>query len=499
MRAGVYIRVSTDEQAQHGYSLAEQKESCSLRAKELGATKIIEYADEGLSGASLDRPGLESLRQDISNGLIDVFITRDPDRLSRKLAHQLLLTEEFEKAGIRLEFLDFEWRDTAEGRLFYSLKGAVAEYEREKIRERMVRGKHQKAKQGGIPGNFNVYGYNYNPEAGVVSLHPEEAEIVKKIFDWFVTEDISIIALTERLNSMLIPTKKRVGFWHRQVVRQILVNSVYVGQWQYGNSIIPVPGIVDMEVYVAAQDKLKEARRLWAGKSKHEYLLSGIITCSDCGNPMTGVYTKWWNKGYRRYSCFRRPGNSRNTGCNPAKFIMAESIEELVWEEIKTLLTDSDTIAEEAIKNNSTDHIEKELSSIQKHLADTEKGRETILETLSLGLVELDDKIKNKLKNLRRRQEQLKSRQSELKATLLRVKSIHSSLNEYRLKALEILNGIDSLESKEKKALIRLLVSQVIVSGRPVRTAYGKGLDGLSVSVIMKTDALQNSLKNPPL
>ena len=154
MRAAVYARVSTEEQAQHGYSLAEQKDSCKQRAKELGATEILEFADEGISGATLDRPGLEGLRDSIKEGIIDLIVLRDPDRLSRKLAHQLILTEEFEKAGVRLEFLDFTWQDSPEGKLFYNLKGAVAEYEREKIKERMIRGKNQKARQGGIPTNF---------------------------------------------------------------------------------------------------------------------------------------------------------------------------------------------------------------------------------------------------------------------------------------------------------------------------------------------------------
>lgn len=109
MRAAVYARVSTEEHAQHGYSLAEPRESCARRAKELGATEILEFSDEGVSGATLERPGLEKLRDTLQEGIIDLIILRDPDRLSRKLAHQLILTEEFEKNGVRLEFLDFTW------------------------------------------------------------------------------------------------------------------------------------------------------------------------------------------------------------------------------------------------------------------------------------------------------------------------------------------------------------------------------------------------------
>ena len=112
MRAAVYIRVSTEEQAVHGYSLSEQKEACCKRAKELGADEVLVFADEGVSGAVLDRPGLNALRDAVDSGQVECIILRDPDRLSRKLAHQLFLSEEFEKAGVRLEFLDFEGKTT---------------------------------------------------------------------------------------------------------------------------------------------------------------------------------------------------------------------------------------------------------------------------------------------------------------------------------------------------------------------------------------------------
>jgi DNA invertase Pin-like site-specific DNA recombinase len=181
LRAAIYVRVSTEEQAVHGYSLAEQREACSQRAAELGAVEILLFADEGASGATLDRPGLDALREAVRMGTVNTLVLRDPDRLSRRLAHQLYLSEEFEKAGVQLEFLDFEWKTTPEGRLFYAIKGAIAEYEREKIRERVTRGKLQKARQGGIPVNFDVYGYRYDTETGEVSLYDEEAIFLRRL------------------------------------------------------------------------------------------------------------------------------------------------------------------------------------------------------------------------------------------------------------------------------------------------------------------------------
>ncbi|NLB18806.1 MAG: recombinase family protein, partial [Syntrophomonadaceae bacterium] len=358
MRAAVYARVSTEEQAQHGYSLAEQKDSCTQRAKELGATEVLVFADEGISGATMDRPGLEGLRDVIREGIIDLIVLRDPDRLSRKLAHQLILTEEFEQAEVRLEFLDFTWQDSPEGKLFYNLKGAVAEYEREKIKERMVRGKNQKARQGGMPMNFSLYGYDYSPEKGV-QINKQEAPIVEQIFHKFVSY-ISPHAIAIELTQGGIPTKKNTNFWHRQVVRQILMNSAYKGEWVYQKNsenpiIIPVPAIISPEVWETAQQILAESRRLWAKKGKQQYLLSGLITCTDCGTPMGGHYGNHWNRKFRHYTCRKSKSTNRIPGCIPAKLINAESLELIVWSEVKNLLADPDKLVSAVKKKIPTD------------------------------------------------------------------------------------------------------------------------------------------------
>ena len=85
MRIATYVRVSTDEQVQHGFSLAEQREACRNRAMSLGAASVVEFADEGVSGSILERPGIIALRDAVKNNQVDMIVVRDPDRLSRKL------------------------------------------------------------------------------------------------------------------------------------------------------------------------------------------------------------------------------------------------------------------------------------------------------------------------------------------------------------------------------------------------------------------------------
>jgi len=485
MQAAIYVRVSTDDQVQHGFSLAEQREACRNRAAALGASTIIEFSDEGISGDTLDRPGLTSLRDVARNKQVGLLVIRDLDRLSRKLAHLLILTEEFKKAGVKLEFLDYTWMDTPEGKLLLAVRGAIAEYEREKIKDRMVRGKDQKARQGGIPIGFYNYGYTYNPDSGKVAVNDNEALVVKNIFLWFVYEDIGMNGVARRLNETGIPTRKGRGKWHRNVIRQILRNPVYIGYWRYKDFSIPVPNIIDAETWNKAQQKLKDARRLWAGLSKNEYLLSGLVSCSECGNTMTGVYTNWWDKKERRYTCHKNSQGAKSKGCVPFKAVPAEVVESVVWEQIQAWLDDPDALAKEAVSEKpGEEELRQELARVEEHLKGVEKGRSSILDTLALGLVELDTNTKSKLANLKRRKERLENRKKELETVLNEAHGYISGLEELRLISKQILSRLNSLDFNDKKALIRTLVSQVIVSGRgrPGRN----GLKDLQITIVAK-------------
>lgn len=482
MRAGTYSRVSTDDQVKHGYSLAAQDEVTYKRAIELGATSVVQFSDEGISGFKLDRPGLNSLRDAVKNNELDLVVIVDPDRLSRKLSIQLLVTEEFEKASIKLEFIDFDWQDTPEGRLFYSIRGAISEFEREKIRDRMGRGKIQKAKQGGIPIGFYNYGYIYDPEKGSPVINEDEARVVADIFKWFSEEDIGMNGIARRLNELCIPTRKSKGGWHRNVIRQILRNPVYIGQWRYKEFIILVPEIVENKIWVNAQKKLKESRRLWAGKSKNKYLLSGIITCLDCGNTMTGIYTNWWNKKLRRYTCHKNSEGAKSRGCKPVKYIPADVLEKEVWEQVCVWLNNPDEIAKQAEDNIQDTELKTELNKIEKLVATVDKGRQGILDVISSGLFELDDNTTRKLNELKRKRGNLETRKKEIEERLKSSDSRLYRIEELKAIAKEYLTKLNKLSFEEKQFLVRLLITQVIVSGRGKKGV--KNLGGVKLSLI---------------
>lgn len=324
---GIYARVSTEEQAKSGFSLDDQIRECRKKA---GTLDVVEYVDD-MSGEFLDRPALTKLRQDVKDGVITKIICLDPDRLSRKLMNQLLITDEFDKRGIELVFVNGEYAKTPEGQLFYSMRGAIAEFEKAKINERMSRGRREKARQGRVLRDFQIYGYSYDPEKEQMIVNEGEAAVVRLIFDLF-TQPNELVqgmnGIAKYLTEKGIPTKRGARVWHRQVVRQLLMNEAYIGRFyqnrwntegMLGNKFrnseekvrmrqrpqeewiqLSCPAIIDEVKFEHAQKLLKESRRRWAGRSLNQYLLSGLLRCGDCGNTMTYWKSKNWGEACLR-------------------------------------------------------------------------------------------------------------------------------------------------------------------------------------------------------
>jgi site-specific DNA recombinase len=235
MRAALYTRVSTDKQAEK-YGIPSQIEALRKRCLKKDWTPILDgdkdaFIDDGYSEAELDRPALNRLRQAAKEGRVDVVLSYDPDRLSRKLYHRMILAEEFEKQGIKLEFITQDMGTSPEDRMFFNMRGLVAEYEREKIKERTLRGSREKARQGrvvnaGIP----PFGFRYNKEKATLEEEPEKAQTLRLIFYTFANESLSLQRLAERLNRLHIPTPKGGDRWRASTLGVMLRNEVYIGK-----------------------------------------------------------------------------------------------------------------------------------------------------------------------------------------------------------------------------------------------------------------------------
>lgn len=494
MRAAIYVRVSSEEQAKKGYSLLDQVDVCTKKAKELGATNILVFKEEGVPGSLLNRPELDKLRELMRNREIDLVVCYDPDRLSRELAYQLIITDEADKNGVRIEFVNFEWKNTPDGKLFYAIRGAISEFEKAKIRDRTSSGRLRKAKEGKLPSYFQNYGYDYDQENATLIPNSHESVIVQKMFNWFVNDNIGMNGIARKLNELGVPTKKRKGQWHRQVVRQILMNPVYIGQLRYNTHdctdyglnkykskeervkikpkpeeewvIVPVPALIDEELFTAAQEKLAQSRRLWAGNKKNfkQYLLSGLVRCGDCFNTMTGVYQNCWDTKYRFYTC-RKNQAGNNPGCRPAKRIRADLLENIIWGKIREWLSNPDLLADElAATREQSVNIENELEYVEQQLRQSKKGREDILKLVAENVITLDEAKKN-LDALADKISALEGRKKELNRTLNVVRLSDNDRVKLKRLAEEHLNNLDDYDFETKQKLVRILIKQVTVNG----------------------------------
>ena len=184
MRAIIYSRVSTDAQERDGTSLDTQERACDELAADRG-WRVVRRIREAASGGVLERDGLDELRAALRRGEAEVVVAFAVDRLSRSQNHIGILFDEFERAGVRLEFVTERFEDTAVGRFILAARAFIAEVEREKIAERTMRGKEERARSGRIPQatGAGCYGYTYNPASGRREIEPFQAAVVRRIFE----------------------------------------------------------------------------------------------------------------------------------------------------------------------------------------------------------------------------------------------------------------------------------------------------------------------------
>ncbi|WAA10345.1 recombinase family protein [Fervidibacillus albus] len=490
---GIYVRVSTEEQAKHGYSIKDQLDKCRDKA---GSEEVMEYVDDGVSGEFLDRPALNRLREDVRNGLLEKVICYDPDRLSRKLMNQLIITEEIEKRA-ELIFVNGEYAKTPEGMLFYQMRGAIAEFEKAKITERLSSGRIRKAKEGKIIKDPKIYGYIYNKETSQLEINEEEAKVVRLVFELFTRPNGRVQGMNgiaKFLTDQGIPTKKGKDVWHRQVIRQMLMNEAYIGRFyhnrwntegniQQKNKRLPAgeklpmkerpreewielecPAIIDEMTFFYAQKLLNESRRRWTKKGRREYLLSGLLRCGECGNTMTGVYTKNWGKYDRMYTDRKNTAGAKHPGCGLR--VKADEIETNVWEYIRNYLYNPSQIAaaSESLMENDTSYETEEMERIQKEIEKLKAGRKRLLNLISTGVDISETEIRESLKENKMREKELTEKLRELEET-----KQHTSLSQYSFQlyqeAADFLTskGEENLSFADKQDLIRMLVREIIV------------------------------------
>jgi site-specific DNA recombinase len=344
--AAIYARVSSEQQKEEN-TIASQTAALVDFARGQGYSVPDDWVieDEGFSGASLLRPGLERLRDLAAEGYIQAVLIHSPDRLSRKYAYQVLLTEEFARHGVETIFLKAPHSGTPEDQLMLQFQGMIAEYERAQILERSRRGKRHRAKAGQVSVLGGApYGYRYIRKTSEASARYEtdaaEAEVVRLVYDKYTVGGRSIGAIARLLRGMGVPTRRRVR-WERSVVWAILRNPAYKGTACFnktqtgprqkvtkpfrlsGRAVhgdksssherprdewieIPVPAIVSEETFALAAERLADNKRFAPRRTIEPSIVQGLVSCRKCGYALSRSSTRTSARKIHYYRCLGR-------------------------------------------------------------------------------------------------------------------------------------------------------------------------------------------------
>jgi len=406
----IYARVSTDDQARTGYSLTDQVNTCRQRLLAQGYTAISEYVDDGYSGEFLERPALSRLRADLGAKLIATVMVYDPDRLSRNLTNQLIIAADIVKSGAKLDFVTGSYDASPDGRLFFAMRGAIAEFEKEKIRERSLRGKRAKVMSGKPLLGKEPFGYSCDRANSRYLIIDEEADIVRTIFRLYIEETSSIAQLEAVLKTMGILTRSGKPF-NRSVLHRMLSNELYAGiKWSfqtYRKSIgprkrcttardrsewvaIPVPAIIDQETFAKAAALRSRNKALAKRNTKAQYLLQGVIRCPACGYVMHGVRFPA-RSSVREYMYYVCTANTNGHQCENRRGSPAKELDEAVWEIILTLYQKSEGMS----RGNKASAFQQERAAIQAKLKNLKTRQTAIMRWVGEGIIDLTLAEKN--------------------------------------------------------------------------------------------------------
>jgi site-specific DNA recombinase len=500
--AAIYARVSTERQEKE-QTVDSQLDGLRRAAKDGGyeVAPSHVFVDERRSGAHLDRPGLDRLRDLASEGTFEAVLISSPDRLARHYAYQVLVMEELQRAGCEVVFLNHAFGETPEERMLLQIQGVFAEYERALIKERSRRGRLFAARQGRVSWSHAPYGYRLirktesAPQKLVVD--ETEAEVVRQIFRWCVEDGLSCYAMEKLLRERGIPTRKgRALGWYQSTVGDILRDTVYKGLGYYNRTKrvdakkpvggmgfkdlrpgnlrshaerpkeewipVTVPAVVDPETWDLAQEQLRKNReRATRNNTKHHYLLRGLLVCGECGKRMIG----WWTKNGGRYVCADRYPRHEPWACN-GRSVMAREVEGPIWEYVKELLSDPELLKaryEEGRGDPAVDDAEeREKERIGRKLKalDREVGR--LIDAYQAEVIDLAD-LKERRERIEEHGRMLKRRLSEI-----REKRAEREQEVRLLRGLEqfsesVAGALEDPSFETRQQVLRLVVDRIVV------------------------------------
>jgi len=504
-RAAMYCRVSTDDQAEHGYSLEDQEKKGHAQAVAKD-WEVVEdrYVDEGVSGTTGNRPALKRLLRDIKAGKVDVVIVTKMDRLARNLKLLLELWDTIEAHGATVlviaESID---TSTSVGRLIRNVLGSIAEFERDTILERTRTGHVAKVKRGHAWRSRPPYGYRYIPgkagqgrsDPGRFEIIPEEESVVRRMFE-SVAGGKSATAVAVALTAEGIPTQRGAQKWSGSTVQAIMHNPIYRGCIAWGrktnvkvedsetkdikrfqrkqidaaaviyadNDAPNVPAIVSAELQTQARAQLERNYMFAKRNTKREYLLAGVMLCGAimedgtiCGHALTG------GNG-RRYQC----NHHASTGQRKSHSVALRPVEDAVWMALCKMLADPSTVLDQAraLADASTDvaqEMDAQITRLDKEMAKQDAKQAALLD-LYLDKGVSREQYTAKVAAMETQQQELRTQIAALEARRDTARDKMLPVSEIEAACAWVARGIDALTFEERQHIVRSLCTRVIAT-----------------------------------
>lgn len=461
----LYVRVSTEEQAQGGFSIAGQLEKLELASKLHDWKALPPYVEDGYSGKDMNRPAIRRLIEDAYKGLFKMVLVYKLDRLSRRLGDLIAFGDEMErlKVGLRsvTEAMD---TSTPAGKLLFNLLGSFAQFEREMISERTRLGMGRRKKEGKWNG-LAPFGYRIN-ENGILDIDPVESPVARKVFDLFLQHNMGAKTIARQLRREDRHTRRK-GAWAQNSVWNMLANPVYAGLYRVNGEQIEAPhkGIITKDEFDQIQTILSGKNPTNARNHMSPNVLIGLIRCGMCGSFMTT------GKGKDHYY-YRCAGRGRDNQCEMG-WVSARNVEGAIFDEIKAVASKPELIDRCIQERREDKEIEaKELVSgrvsLTKQLEGLERNKDKKVEWL---LQNLPDKTVANEVSLEIRAQldeiehiKLQQRQAALKAEALESENFQAEVIAEYLKNFG--ESVENLDSGQKRILIQGLVKEVIVKSK---------------------------------
>jgi site-specific DNA recombinase len=513
MRTAIYVRVSTVTHSQQ-HTIKEQIDRLRTHLLASGESPAEEhvFGDEGRSGATLNRPALDRLRDCARLGDYDRILVTSPDRLARNYVHQMILMEEFERAGCRVEFLDQPVGDTPHEHLLLQIRGAVAEYERTLIGERMRRGRLARYRAGLLlPWVQPVYGYLLDPEhprdpAGV-RINEAQAAIVRQIFAWYLEDGASLSSVVNRLYAHGVASPMGRPRWRNTTVRFLLRNPAYTGTLYAARSrtrrsigrrsalqpigkrpdggkvprpreewiaVRKIPALVTQEQFDLVQQKMVRSKQFAArNNTAHEYLLRALVSCGFCHLACTGRTIK----GYAYYTCAGKSASARTheEGRCRSRLTPTRQLDQVVWEDLCEVIGRPELIALELARAWGGQWLPHELqgrrASLRKACIGLQHQIERLTEAYLGGVIQLEE-YERRRREIRTKAEAFESQERELEQQVDRRNELAGAVRGVEEYSRRIEKGLAGATFEQKRRLVELLIDRVIVTEEEVEIRY---------------------------